>query len=149
MFLNLYLPSPCPETGSIIPALFSFAIIIPAAVKDHQMAILFREFSSSSGIILEHIIHSSLQRYSKLNSGKGYETDFILSDEDSVPHYLIQVTDDWSVSREREIRGIAAAIEETGLANGLIITMDNEEIIETEKMGNTGHLCLEVCIECS
>ena len=97
------------------------------------MAILFREFSSSSGIILEHIIHSSLQRYSKLNSGKGYETDFILSDEDSVPHYLIQVTDDWSVSREREIRGIAAAIEETGLANGLIITMDNEEIIETEK----------------
>lgn len=105
---------------------------------DHQMAVLFREFSSSSGIILEHIIYSVLQRYSKLNicyyrSEKGYETDFILSDEDSVPHYLIQVTDDWSVSREREIRGIAAAIEETGLANGIIITMDNEEIIETGK----------------
>lgn len=99
MFLNLYLPFPCPETGSIIPAFFSFAIIIPAAVTDHQMAVLFREFSSSSGIILEHIIYSTLQRYSKLNicyyrSGKGYETDFILSDEDSVPHYLIQVTDD-------------------------------------------------------
>ena len=63
------------------------------------MAVLFREFSSYSGIILEHIIYSTLQHYSKLNicyyrSGKGYETDFILSDEDSVPHYLIQVTDD-------------------------------------------------------
>ena len=104
---------------------------------DHQMATLFREFESSSGIILEHIVLSSILRYSKLNpcyyrSKDDLEVDFILSDDDAMPHKLIQVTDDLNTSREREIRALQQAMAETGLRSAIIVSMDNRETIDTQ-----------------
>lgn len=104
---------------------------------DHQMAVLFREFEASTGIILEHIILSVILRYSKLNpcyyrAADNLEVDFILSDDDGKPFHLIQVTDDFEKSREREIRALLQAMKETGLRRGIIISMDNNERIETE-----------------
>lgn len=104
---------------------------------DHQMAVLFREFSSSTGIILEHIIHATILHYSVLKlsyfrSKDDYETDFILCDDDSIPHMLIQVTDEFSKSKEREIRGLESAMRETGLSTGYIVTMDEEETISNQ-----------------
>ena len=104
---------------------------------DHQMATLFREFESSSGIILEHIVLSSILRYSKLNpcyyrSKDDLEVDFILSDDDAMPHKLIQVTDDLNVSREREIRALQQAMDETRLCSAIIVSMDSRETIDTQ-----------------
>lgn len=104
---------------------------------DHQMATLFREFESSTGIILEHIVLSSILRYSKLNpcyyrSKDDLEVDFILSDDDAMPHKLIQVTDDLNVSREREIRALRQAMAETGLRSAIIVSMDSRETIDTQ-----------------
>ena len=104
---------------------------------DHQMATLFREFESSSGIILEHIVLSSILRYSKLNpcyyrSKNDLEVDFILSDDDAMPHKLIQVTDDLNTSREREIRALQQAMDETGLCSAIIVSMDSRETIDTQ-----------------
>ena len=104
---------------------------------DHQMATLFRGFESSTGIILEHIVLSSTLRYSKLNpcyyrSKDDLEVDFILSDDDAMPHKLIQVTDDLNTSREREIRALQQAMAETGLRSAIIVSMDNRETIDTQ-----------------
>ena len=100
------------------------------------MATLFREFESSSGIILEHIVLSSILRYSKLNpcyyrSKNDLEVDFILSDDDAIPHKLIQVTDDLNTSREREVRALQQAMDETGLCSAIIVSMDSRETIDT------------------
>ena len=104
---------------------------------DHQIAVLFREFEAPTDIILEHIILSVILRYSKLNpcyyrAADDLEVDFILSDDDGKPFHLIQVTDDFEKSREREIRALLQAMKETGLRRGIIISMDNNERIETE-----------------
>ena len=104
---------------------------------DHQMATLFRGFESSTGIILEHIVLSSILRYSKLNpcyyrSKDDLEVDFILSDDDAMPHKLIQVTDDLNTSREREIRALQQAMAETGLRSAIIVSMDSRETIDTQ-----------------
>lgn len=103
---------------------------------DHQAAVLFREFSSSSGIILEHIILLTIMHYSSLKpsyfrSEDGYETDFLLSGSDSEPRHLIQVTDEFQESREREIRGLECAMKELNLSTGYIVTMDEEETISS------------------
>ena len=51
---------------------------------DHQMAVLFREFGYSEGVVLEHAVFSSLLRTGlKINyyrDENGYETDFVASD---------------------------------------------------------------------
>ena len=104
---------------------------------DHQMATLFREFESSLRIILEHIVLSSILRYSKLNpcyyrSKNDREVDFILSDDDAMPHKLIQVTDDLNTSREREVRALQQAMDETGLCSAIIVSMDSRETIDTQ-----------------
>lgn len=104
-------------------------------VIDHQMAVLFREFGKNRGVVLEHIVLMHLRRNSKLNiayyrSKDDWECDFILYDEDKTPCSLIQVTDDWEDSREREIRGLRAAMKETGLKNGSIITYQDIEELE-------------------
>lgn len=107
-------------------------------VVDHQMAVLFREFGQSKGIILEHIVLSVLKKYSSLKinyyrSKKNLETDFVLSDDDGVVHFLIQVTDDYQAAKDREVGSIKAAMEETDLRKGIIVSgTEIEESIETE-----------------
>lgn len=107
-------------------------------VVDHQMAVLFREYGASRGIILEHIVFSTIKKYSNLKinyylSSKNLETDFILSNDDGEVHFLIQVTDDYYDSKERELGSIKAAMEETGLRQGIIVSgTDAEQSVETE-----------------
>ena len=95
------------------------------------------EGKPSSGIILEHIVLSSILRYSKLNpcyyrSKNDLEVDFILSDDDAIPHKLIQVTDDLNTSREREVRALQQTMDETGLCSAIIVSMDSRETIDTQ-----------------
>ena len=80
-------------------------------VVDHQMAVLFREFCQSKGIILEHIVLSVLKKYSSLKinyyrSKKNLETDFVLSCDDGVVHFLIQVTDDYLAAKDKKVGSI-------------------------------------------
>ncbi len=106
-------------------------------VIDHQMAVLFREFDKGTGIILEHIILMELRRRTDLNIGyyrakNDEECDFILYDDDKTPILLVQVTDDWENAKERELKGLAAAMNETGLKKGYIVTSSTSELIEED-----------------
>ena len=107
-------------------------------VLDHQMAVLFREFGQSKGIIIEHIVLSTLKKYSSLKinyyrSKKNLETDFILSDDDGTVYFLIQVTDDFFNAKDREINSLKAAMEETGLRRGIIVSgTEINDTIETD-----------------
>ena len=47
------------------------------------------------------------------------------------PIAAFQVTDDFEASREREIRGISACIEELGLKEGFILASEGYEDIKT------------------
>ncbi len=103
-------------------------------VIDHQMAVLFREFEKGTGIILEHIILMELRRRTDLNIGyyrakNDEECDFILYDDDKTPILLVQVTDDWENAKERELRGLLSAMNETGLKKGYIVTSSTSELI--------------------
>ena len=103
-------------------------------VIDHQMAVLFREFDKGTGIILEHIVLMELRRRTKLNiayyrTRNDEECDFILYDDDKTPLLLIQVTDDYEKSKERELKGLLSAMEETGLKKGYIVTSSISETI--------------------
>ena len=105
---------------------------------DHQMGVLFREFGTSTGIILEHIVLETIKRYSefKINyyrSREDLETDFVLSDEDGTVYHLIQVTDDYENAEERELRGLLTAMKELKVTRGLIVTgTEIEKQINTE-----------------
>lgn len=107
-------------------------------VLDHQMAVLFREFGQSKGIIIEHIVLSTLKKYSSLKinyyrSKKNLETDFILSDDDGTVYFLIQVTDVFFNAKDREINSLKAAMEETGLRRGIIVSgTEINDTIETD-----------------
>ncbi len=103
-------------------------------VIDHQMAVLFREFEKGTGIILEHIILMELRRRTDLNIGyyrakNDEECDFILYDDDKTPILLVQVTDDWENAKERELKGLLSAMNETGLKKGYIVTSSTSELI--------------------
>lgn len=104
---------------------------------DHQMGVLFREFGYSKGIVLEHVIFTTLQRTGlKINYFRdkdGYETDFIASDLSMNPKAAIQVAYTLEGARDREIRGLRSAMKILGLKTGLIITMDEESTEETEE----------------
>lgn len=103
-------------------------------VIDHQMAVLFREFDKGTGIILEHIVLMELRRRTELNiayyrTRNDEECDFILHDDDKTPILLIQVTDDYEKSKDRELKGLLSAMEETGLKRGYIVTSSISETI--------------------
>lgn len=111
-------------------------------VIDHQMAVLYREFDRCSGIILEHIVLMELRRRTNLSiayyrSKNDEECDFIVYDDDKAPQLLVQVTDDYERSKEREVKGILAAMNETGLRNGYIVTMSSSELIAKENKSIT------------
>ncbi len=104
---------------------------------DHQMAVLFREFGWSEGVVLEHAVFSALlrtgMRINYYRDEDGYETDFIVSDISMTPKALIQVSCRLDGNREREIRGLRSAMSASGLRRGLIITMDEEGREECEE----------------
>lgn len=97
---------------------------------DHQMAVLFREFGYSEGVVLEHAVFSSLLRTGlKINyyrDENGYETDFVASDISMTPKALVQVSYSLGENRAREIRGLRSAMAAFNLKRGLIIAMDEE-----------------------
>lgn len=104
---------------------------------DHQMAVLFREFGWSEGVVLEHAVFSALlrtgMRISYYRDADGYETDFVVSDISMVPKALVQVTCRLEGNREREVRGLRSAMSAFGLKRGVIVTMDEEEREECEE----------------
>ena len=97
---------------------------------DHQMAVLFREYGYSEGIVLEHAVFSALLRtgmnINYYRDSNGYETDFIVSDISMTPRALIQVSYSLDSNKEREIRGLRSAMAAFNLRKGLIVTMDED-----------------------
>ncbi len=97
---------------------------------DHQMAVVFREFGYSEGVVLEHAVFSSLLRsgyeVSYFRDQNGYETDFVVSDISRNVKALAQVTYSLTENREREIRGLRKAMAATGVRKGIVVTMDEE-----------------------
>lgn len=104
---------------------------------DHQMAVLFREFGYSEGIVLEHAVFSTLLRtglkISYYRDQDGYETDFVASDLTMTPKLLVQVSYKLGDNREREIRGLRSAMSKLGLRTGIIVTLDEEGQLECEE----------------
>lgn len=97
--------------------------------------------SEDNGKLLENAVYLHLRRHAdplhKITYFyEGYECDFVVQREDHIEH-LIQVC--WSVSdgetRHRELRGIKAAADSTGCRDCMIITFEEEEIIEYEGLG--------------
>lgn len=104
---------------------------------DHAFASIFTPFSPVTGVKIEHTVHAKLLRDGKkifyYRSKDDYEADFLLADEDMNPLAVYQVTDDFNVSRDREIRGVQACMEELGLKEGYILVSEGYEDI---KAGN-------------
>lgn len=96
--------------------------------------------SNDNGKKLENIVFLHLNRlllpFEKISYFQGdYECDFVIQNNDSVTR-LIQVT--WDMSEndtfEREIRGLLEASTATGCENLVIITHDDERIIERNNL---------------
>jgi predicted AAA+ superfamily ATPase len=94
-------------------------------------------FSPDSGKLAEAAVFLELKRrnpevYYWKNSG-GYEVDFVIKEQQKIA-LLIQVA--WNImdeaTRKREENSLIRAMDEFNLSKGLILTEDNEEIIEKE-----------------
>ena len=89
-------------------------------------------FSPNTGRVLENIVFLALRRYNReiyyLNTANGYEVDFYIPER----RELIQVTRDLgnTTTREREIRALADAIENTPVRNALILSDTNQETFD-------------------
>ena len=98
---------------------------------DHAFSAIFTPYSAMTGVRAEHAVHAKLLRLGKkifyYRSKDDYETDFLVADEDLVPLLLVQVTDDFEVSREREIRGLLATMKELQMNEGYILSRDSYE----------------------
>ena len=67
---------------------------------------------------------------------KGYEVDFITTEREGKQSlYQVSYNMDDPKTKEREIRALEEAMNETGVDFGVIITMQEEETIEL-KIGN-------------
>jgi len=89
------------------------------------------------GRLLENLVFMALRRHGwnieYYRTAKGYEVDFIVSGQHDAPS-LYQVTLDISdeSTRKREIRALAAAMQETGIATATILTLQDETQIEVD-----------------
>ena len=106
---------------------------------DFALVKFLNEFSEMKGIKEEIMVHSHLLRKNRkifyYRTDNGYEVDFVISDDDLAPLSLIQVTDAFSESREREIRGMLGAMKELDMNEGYILTSEvMEEISEDGKL---------------
>ena len=109
---------------------------------DHALVKYMNEFSSMKGISEELMVFAHLQRSNLrifyYRTKDDYEADFLLADEDLTPISLIQVTDNFKDSRDREIRGILTSLEELSMQEGYILTTEDEE--EVSIKGKTIHV---------
>lgn len=106
---------------------------------DFALVKFLNEFSEMKGIKEEIMVHSHLLRKNRkifyYRTKNDYEVDFVISDDDLAPLSLIQVTDAFSESREREIIGMLGAMKELDMNEGYILTSeDMEEIPEDGKL---------------
>jgi uncharacterized protein len=93
------------------------------------------QFSKNSGKYLENLVFLELRRrgheifYYKTNDD--FEVDFLLRQGTEITE-LIQVTEHLNdkETRDREIRSLTKAMQETGCKNCLILTLDNTETID-------------------
>lgn len=100
-------------------------------------AVSFR-FSKDSGRILENIVFLNLKMMEKdiyyYKTKNNLEIDFLINSKKEKKE-LIQVS--WSISdketRDREIKGLIAAMDELSIINGLILTDDEEGLITIGK----------------
>jgi predicted AAA+ superfamily ATPase len=98
-------------------------------------AMTFRN-SIDKGRLLENIVYMQFRRkgykIEYFHSEKGYETDFYVQHPINNDTQLIQVC--WDMSKEktfaRELRGLEAAVSETGITDASIITWDEESELE-------------------
>jgi hypothetical protein len=85
------------------------------------------------GRLLENLVFTELSKRGKnlfyYRNPQNHECDFIVTENEQVSE-AIQVTYGFSsVNREKEIRGLMAALKEFKLPKGIIITNDHEETI--------------------
>ncbi len=94
-------------------------------------------FSKNMGKYLENIVYLELRRRFKelfyYQTKANFEVDFLVRKGTRVA-WLIQVTQSLSdaKTREREVRGLTEAMHELGVSKGLILTLDEEEMVESE-----------------
>ncbi len=102
---------------------------------DHAIVRYLNEFTPMKGTCEEIMVHAHLLRVAQERgmrifyhrTAKDYEADFVIADDDLQPFMIVQVTDDFTISREREIRGMLAAMEELSLYDGYIISSESSE----------------------
>jgi len=91
---------------------------------------LAEDFSENRGRILENVVAVELyRRRHKFHYYKDrHECDFIVRDAET--HELLAIQVCWTLTsgnREREMRGLLAAMEKLSISQGLILTYDEEE----------------------
>jgi hypothetical protein len=96
-----------------------------------------RSIKPEWGRLLENLVFLELRRrYSEVEyyrTGSGKEVDFIIRDKDA-QYRLIQVTAEFTnePTRERELAALNEAMKECGLREATVVTLHDEERIETE-----------------
>jgi predicted AAA+ superfamily ATPase len=112
---------------------------------------------SDFGQILENFVFMQLRRKEQqidyYRTKSGYEVDFITTAQDGRQSlYQVSYIMDDPKTREREIRALEEAMIETGLDNGIIITIQDEETIESEhgliKMMPAWLWCINQAVYC-
>ncbi len=95
------------------------------------------KFSENRGKFLENLVYLELRRRKKevyyYKTKNNLEIDFLIK-EKNAPSALIQVAQklDNSETKVREIKALFIALGELNLNNGLILTEDEEELLEQE-----------------
>jgi predicted AAA+ superfamily ATPase len=96
-------------------------------------------FSESRGQMLENFVFTVLRRkFEKIfyfRDKHGFETDFVTFLESSrAPSLCVQVCESLSEpkTRDRELRGLMAAMQELGVAKGMVVTLCEEETIRQD-----------------
>ncbi len=99
-------------------------------LMDQGFITLTEDFSENKGRILENVV--AIELYRRRQTFSYYknrrECDFIVRDAEGLNLQAIQVC--WTLTignRERELRGLLAAMEKLSLPHGLILTYDEEE----------------------
>ncbi len=98
---------------------------------DHAIPSLFNYFTKNTGMRYEHMVFSALQRkYEHIfyyRTKNDYEIDFVVTDGLEKIIMLIQVTDDYAVSKDRELRSFEVAMKELKADEYYLLTRENME----------------------
>ena len=96
---------------------------------------VYPNYPDSLGLRFENLVFLELLRQGKQVSyfRNGRECDFLITEKDSqavTAAVQVSVYFGSPAAREREVLGLMAAMEEYGLNEGLILTLDDEEVME-------------------